>query len=82
MNNGCFEEPTAIDLGAVNYRFYKEIEISENIMIGSTAAMIRLSYPDRFQYNFHDNVIAQDKDGLILTVCNDELEWYWMKDAQ
>ena len=82
MNNGCYEEPVAIDLGAIDYQFYKEIEISENILIGSTAAMIRLSRPDRFQYNFHDNVIAQDKDGLILTVCNDEVEWYWMKDAK
>jgi len=82
MNNGCYEEPVAIDLGAIDYQFYKEIEISENILIGSTAAMIRLSRSDRFQYNFHDNVIAQDKDGLILTVCNDEVEWYWMKDAK
>jgi len=81
MNNGCFEEPTAIDLGATDCQFYKEIEISENVLIGSTAAMIRLSRPDRFQYDFHDNVIAQDKDGLVLTECNDGVEWFWMKDA-
>lgn len=83
MNNGNFVNACAIDLGDTDYQFSKHIEISGNVMIGSTQAMMRLPDGSRFDVDIHNNVFAQGRDGELLLECYlDGLTWHMMTDAK
>ena len=82
MNNGCFEEPLAMDLGWEAVRYAKEFDISNNVMLGSTMAMLRIPPSSFVDLQIHDNVIAQSRDGILLTESQTGgvLTWYMMSD--
>lgn len=83
MNNGNFVNACAIELGDTDYQFAKFIEISDNVMIGSTQAMMRFPDGSRFDVDIHDNVFAQSRDGELLLECElDGLVWHMMADAK
>lgn len=83
MNNGNFVNACAIELGDTDYQFAKYIEISGNVMIGSTQAMMRFPDVSRFDVDIHDNVFAQSRDGELLLECElDGLVWHMMEDAK
>lgn len=83
MNNGNFVNACAIDLGDTDYQFAKHIDISGNIMIGSTQSLMRFPDGSRFDVDIHDNVFAQSKSGELLLECfRDGLVWYMMEDAK
>ena len=85
MNNACAEEPVAIDLGHDNIQYANRIEVSGNIMIGSTLAMLRMPDHRMVDIEFFDNVIAQDNEGTLITEFSEkygyEIVWYSMMDA-
>lgn len=83
MNNACNEIPVAIDLGTDPVQFAKKFEISDNIMIGSTLAMVRIADSNSVDYDFHNNVIVQSRDGaLIGEYLRTSISWHMMKDVK
>lgn len=84
LNNACVEMPAAIDLGTDGVQFAKQFEISDNVLLGSTMAIFRISQHDLVRMNVHDNVIAQSKDGVVICEMPSaapEISWHMMKDA-
>lgn len=82
MNNACTEEPAAIDLGADKCSFAKKIEVYNNVLIGSALAIFRVPDPEYMNYDIHDNVVAQSRDGVLLTMGYGEssgIRWYTME---
>ena len=43
LNNACAEMPAAIDLGTDGVQFAKQFEVSDNVLLGSTMAIFRIS---------------------------------------
>ncbi|WP_458408129.1 hypothetical protein [Anaerotignum sp.] len=82
MNNACWEEPVAIDIGYGRVQYAKHIDISDNIMIGSTAAMLRIPNTSDVEIDFKNNVIVQSRDGALITECTDNIKWYMMEDVK
>ena len=86
LNNACWEEPVAIDLGHEPVQYAKRIEVSNNIMIGSTLAMFRIPDSTGIDLDIHDNVIAQSRDGALITECawltSGGVVWHMMEDAK
>lgn len=82
MNNGCFEEPVAMDLGWEAVRYAKEFDISNNVMLGSTMAMLKIPPSFSVNLNLHDNVIAQSHDGILMneSQTGGVMTWYMMSD--
>ena len=84
MNNNM-EQPSAIDLGLETLQDADHIEVSRNVMIGSTAAMFRTPDSLRFEMNIHDNVIAQSREGVRWTQCpfsETGVVWHMMADVK
>lgn len=85
MNNGNMEQPSAIDLGWESLQYADSIEVSRNVMIGSTSAMLRTPDSATFKMNIHDNVIAQSREGVLWTECafsETGVVWHMMADAK
>jgi hypothetical protein len=85
MNSGCFEEPVAIDLGFDPLQWAKRMEVSNNVMIGSTLAIMRIPSSSTVEMNIHNNVFAQSGDGVLLTECpasDHPMTWHMMEDAK
>lgn len=86
MNNACFEEPVAIDIGYESVQYADYIDVSENILIGSTLAMFRIPDSAGVEMNIHDNIIAQSRGGALITECTWDtaggLTWHMMSDAK
>lgn len=86
LNNACWEEPVAIDLGHELLQYAKHIEVSNNVLIGSTLAMFRIPDSTGIELDIHDNVIAQSGDGALITECvwssAGTPKWHMMKDAK
>lgn len=84
LNNACAEMPAAIDLGTDGVQFAKQFEVSDNVLLGSTMAIFRISQHDLVNMNIHDNVIAQSQDGVVICempLAAPEISWHMMKDA-
>lgn len=84
LNNACAEMPAAIDLGTDGVQFAKQFEVSDNVLLGSTMAIFRISQHDLVSINVHDNVIAQSQDGVVICempLAAPEISWHMMKDA-
>ena len=45
MNNACLEEPVAIDLGVDFVQYAGSIEVCDNVLIGSTLAIVKAPHP-------------------------------------
>lgn len=82
MNNCCFEEPLAMDLGWEAVRYAKEFDVSNNVMLGSTMSMLRIPPSFSVDLNLHDNVIAQSRDGILMneSQTGGVMTWYLMSD--
>lgn len=82
MNNACLEEPVAIDLGVDFVQYAGSIEVCNNVLIGSTLAMVKAPHPDAVKTNIHNNTIAQSENGALLTMgyspSGDGISWYTM----
>ncbi len=59
-----FYDAYAIHINYQNIRFFKHCDISENIILGSER-LIFATQSKWFPFDIHDNVVAQDKDGLF-----------------
>ncbi len=86
-NNADLEAPAAIDLGNSWLPFAKQIEISGNVLLGSTLTLFRFPDSDQWNINIHDNVVAQESDQpLIAQFYSDEsgwgFHWYLMRNAR
>lgn len=82
MNHACTEEPVAMDLGYDNIQDADYIEISGNVMISSTLAMMRMPDHNIVNMEFFDNVIAQSKEGSLITeFTQNGIVWHAMADA-
>lgn len=85
MNNACWEQPSAIDLGLETLQDADHIEVSRNVMIGSTAAMFRTPDSLGFEMNIYNYVIAQSREGVRWTECafsETGVVWHMMADAK
>lgn len=71
MNYLTINEPVCIDLSWEDAQFAKTIEISDNVLLGSTRSLVRVPNTDTFQVNIHNNVFAQTPGQLLLT----EYDW-------
>ena len=82
MNNACLEEPVAIDLGVDFVQYAGSIEVCDNVLIGSTLAIVKAPHPDAVKTNIHNNPIAQSENGALLTMgyspSGDGISWYTM----
>lgn len=65
------DEPVCIDLSWEDAQYAKTIEISDNLLLGSTRSLVRVPNTDTFQVNIHNNVFAQTPGQLLLT----EYDW-------
>ena len=83
MNTGCAELPAAIDLGS-GIQFSKRIEVTGNVMIGSTAVMMRIPPINTVDADISHNVFAQGRDGLLAVEMwmkeDGRFTWYEMGD--
>ncbi len=83
MNSGCSEIPAAIDLGS-DIQFSKYIEVTDNVMIGSTEVLMRIPPVNWVRADLSQNVFAQSRDGLLAVEMRfDEdgrFTWYEMSD--
>lgn len=84
MNNACWEEPAAIDIGWDALQYADYIEISGNVIMGSTGALFRTPDSSKFKMDIHDNVIAQSKKSALITECGvpGGFNWYMMENAK
>lgn len=86
MNNANWEQPVAIDFGTHAVQFAKHIEACDNVLIGSATAIFRIPDTKEVVCDIHDNVIAQSRDGALITEFqwfrSDELIWHMMEYAQ
>ena len=85
LNNACLEEPVAIDLGWSKIQYSKEFDISNNIIIGSTMALMRIPSTKYVEMNIKDNIFVQERNGILLTEMewiNDNVTWYMMQDTK
>lgn len=85
LNNACFEEPVAIDLGWFKIQYSKEFDISNNIMIGSTMALMRIPPTKHVKMEIKNNTFVQERNGILLTEMEwneDNVTWYMMKDIK
>lgn len=71
MNYLTTYEPVCIDLGWETGQYAKTIEISDNVLLGSTRSLIRPPYAEEFEMNIHNNVFAQTPGQILMT----EYEW-------
>ena len=71
MNYLTIDEPVCIDLGWETGQYAKTIEISDNVLLGSSRSLIRTPDSDEFEMNIHNNVFAQIPGQLLMT----EYEW-------
>lgn len=82
MNRACWEEPAAIDLGADKCNFAKKAEVYDNVLMGSTLAIFRMPDPEYMNCDIHDNVVAQSREGVLLTMgygSSSGIRWYTME---
>ena len=66
-------------------QYAKHFDISNNIMIGSTMALMRIPASSSVKMNINNNVFVQEKNGILLTEMEwnkDSVTWYMMKDAK
>lgn len=85
MNNGCMEQPSAIDLGWETLQYADYFDVSDNVLIGSTSAIFRTPDSLGFEMNIHGNVIAQSRDGFLWTECafsETGAVWHMMENAK
>lgn len=86
MNNACFEEPVAIDMGSGSLQYSKHFDVSNNIMIGSKMALMRIPSSKQVKINIENNIFAQERNGILLNECewdsNGNIKWYLMKDLE
>jgi len=87
MNNGNWMTPAAMDLGQVDVQWSDNIEVSDNILLGSTLSIFYLPNMSKVQMNIHDNIIAQNKDGVLMNEIvfdrfGEYTRWYMMEDAK
>ena len=85
LNNACFEEPVAIDLGWSKIQYSKKFDISNNIMMGSTMALMRIPSTKYVKMDIKNNTFVQEKNGILLTEMEwnkDSVTWYMMKDIK
>lgn len=71
MHYLTIDEPACIDFCWEDAQFAKTIEISDNVLLGSTRSLVRVPNTDTFQVNIHNNVFAQTPGQLLLT----EYDW-------
>ncbi len=60
LNNGNFVPPCALDVGG-NYRFSDKITVSNNVIVGSTLALMRLPDPAHQKVDFSNNAFVQER---------------------
>ncbi len=83
--NFDFDNPEPV--GAINLWIpwtAKETEVTENILIGSSYALIEVpdvSYPDT-SVSIRSNVFIQSKDGILMREAVGPGIWYMMEDAK
>lgn len=86
MNNACWEMPAAIDLGDNAVQFAKNIEVTNNIVIGCESALLRLPDTDVVQMSIHDNIFAQYKDRALICEGGPWIDgnttWHMMENAK
>lgn len=67
FNNACFENPCGIDLGG-DYQFAEKINITNNVVIGSTLSLIRLPDTADAKVDFSDNILVQERGNPLAVV--------------
>ena len=87
MSNGNWMTPAAVDMGWADVQYAETFEISDNVLLGSTLSVFYLPDMSRVQMNIHDNVIAQNSDGVLMNeIASDEFgayaRWHMMEDAK
>ena len=79
MNYLTIDEPVCIDLSWETGQYAKTIEISDNVLLGSTRSLIRTPDSDEFEMNIHNNVFAQTQGQILMTEYWKDPIWKFME---